>query len=55
MLLEISGTDDAGAKSETFVATKYEEPSDSDFTPPATPQTIPSVSLPAGITIPGGG
>lgn len=55
VLLEISGTNEAGASSTTFVATKYEQPSDSDFTPPATPQTIPSISLPAGITIPGGG
>ena len=60
VLLEISGTDASGKSSSLIEVTKFEEPSDSDFTPPATPKTIPSysipsVSLPSGVTIPGGG
>jgi len=63
VLLEISGVDASGKSASVIEVTKYEEPSDSDFTPPATPKTIPSysipsVSLPPGVTmptIPGGG
>ena len=64
VLLKIAGTDDSGKTTTAFEVTKYETPADSDFTPPATPGTIPSVSLPSGYsgsipgytgTIPGGG
>jgi hypothetical protein len=47
VLLEISAKD-----KETFKVTKFEEPSDSDFEPPATPETIPSISYPSGYTGP---
>ena len=50
--LELSGTDESGEATTTIKVTKFGEPSDSDFTPPATPSTIPSISLPAGITLP---
>ena len=48
--LEVSGTDDSGKQTTSILVTKFEEPSDSDFTPPATPTKL---TLPAGITIPG--
>ena len=54
VLLEIKTTDASGTESAVFTVTKYEEPSASDFTPPATPKTIPSVSLPSGVTYPSG-
>ncbi len=44
----------SGGKSASFVATEAGDPKDSDFTPPVTPETVPSVSLPEGITLPGG-
>jgi hypothetical protein len=50
--LEVSGTDDSGKKSTVLAVTKFETPSASDFTPPATPQTLPNITLP---TIPGNG
>jgi hypothetical protein len=42
----------AGGAGATFVATEAGPPKDSDFTPPATPETVPSVSVP-GYTVPG--
>ena len=47
--LEISGTDESGTNHTSLSVTKFEQPSDSDFTPPAKPTTI---TLPAGITLP---
>ncbi len=41
-----------GGAGGTFVATEAGAPKDSDFTPPATPETVPSVSVP-GYTVPG--
>jgi hypothetical protein len=56
VLLEITGTDDSGKTTTAFEVTKFETPADSDFTPPATPETLPSVSIPGYTgTIPGGG
>jgi hypothetical protein len=52
--LEVSGTDESGKNSHTLVVTKFETPSASDFTPPATPKKVPGISLPAGITLPSG-
>jgi len=53
--LEISGTDDKGKESSSLVVTKFETPSDSDFTPPVTPGTNPNLTIPSSITVPGGG
>jgi hypothetical protein len=53
--LEISGTDDSGKESNSLVVTKFETPSDSEFTPPATPSTLPNLTIPSSITVPGGG
>ena len=47
--LEVAGTDDSGKQTTSLLVTKFETPSASDFTPPATPSTI---SLPDGITVP---
>jgi hypothetical protein len=52
-LLKVSSTK-KGVNEETFVATEVGEPSDSDFTPPATPETLPKISLPDGVTLPDG-
>jgi hypothetical protein len=52
VLLKVSTTDGSGKDSTQFEVTKFESPSDSEFTPPAKPTTV---SLPPGITIPGGG
>jgi hypothetical protein len=41
VLLELSGKDGSGKQESAFTVTKFEEPSDSDFEPPATPGTIP--------------
>ena len=43
VLLESSTKDQSGTTTNSFTVTKFEEPSDSDFTPPATPSsyTIP--------------
>lgn len=49
-LLKISSTK-KGTEVDNFVATDVGEPSDSDFTPPVTPETIPSI--PGVPTIPG--
>jgi hypothetical protein len=38
-----------------LAATSFAVPSDRDFTPPGTPQTLPSASLPSGTTAPGSG
>ena len=43
----------SGGSGGGLVATEAGDPKDSDFTPPATPETVPSVSLPSGYTIPG--
>jgi hypothetical protein len=53
VLLELSAKSSSGKQEASFLVTKFEEPSDSDFTPPATPETIPSVSIPT-ITYPPG-
>jgi len=53
--LEVAVTDDAGKKTTSLLVTKFESPDASDFTPPATPSTIPSsISIPgaASITLP---
>jgi len=42
-----------GKPQDDLTATAIGEPSDSDFTPPATPETIPQITLPGGGTIPG--
>jgi hypothetical protein len=65
VLLEASTKDADGKTTNSFTVTKFEEPSDSDFTPPATPSSIsiPSYSIPTityppgytGPTIPGNG
>jgi hypothetical protein len=62
VLLSFATVDADGKTTDSFTVTEYGEPSDSDFTPPATPESIsipsislPSVSLPAGVTIPGNG
>ena len=46
---------EAGSEGESgsFVATDAGEPKDSDFEPPATPETVPNVTLPGGGTYPG--
>jgi len=46
VLLEISSTDAAGDESTAFIVTKFEEPSASEFTPPATAQTTTGYTLP---------
>ena len=46
VLLESSTTDEGGTTTNSFKVTKFEEPSDSDFTPPATAQTSPSYTIP---------
>lgn len=42
-----------GKPQDDLTATAIGEPSDSDFTPPVTPQTIPQITIPGGGTIPG--
>jgi hypothetical protein len=44
----------AAGKTVTFEATDVSEPSDSDFTPPVTPETTPDITLPNGVTLPNG-
>ncbi len=51
VLLEISAKSASGKEETSLTVTKFEEPSDSDFTPPATPDTSPGYTIP---TIPGG-
>ncbi len=53
--LEISGTDDSGKETSSLIVTKFEIPTDAEFTPPATPGTTPSFTIPSSITVPGGG
>ena len=49
--LEVA-VDNGGKKTTSLLVTKFESPSTSDFTPPATPSTIPSsISVPAGASI----
>ncbi len=48
-LLKIEATK-KGVAQDTLTATAVGEPTDADFTPPVTPETIPS--LPGGVTIP---
>jgi outer membrane lipoprotein-sorting protein len=63
VLLEYSTKDADGKTTDSFKVTKFEEPSDSDFEPPATPSTgpdftVPSITYPPGYTgptIPGPG
>jgi hypothetical protein len=52
--LEVSGTDDSGKKSTVLAVTKFETPSASEFTPPATAQkvTVPTITIPGGGTLP---
>ena len=42
-----------GQPQDQLTATAISVPTDSDFTPPVTPQTIPNITLPGGSTIPG--
>lgn len=51
VLLEISA-ETSGKKEVSFKVTKFEEPSDSDFEPPATPDTLPGITYPPGYTGP---
>jgi hypothetical protein len=53
-LLKLETKDDSSTK-DVFLATEVGEASESDLTPPVTPSTIPSISLPdiPGISIPG--
>jgi len=46
VLLEISSTDASGTHDTSFNVTKFEEPTDSDFTPPATPSSAPGYTIP---------
>lgn len=46
VLLEISGTDASGKDATSLTVTKFEEPTDSDFTPPATPSSVPGYTVP---------
>jgi hypothetical protein len=46
VLLEVSRTDGEGDESTAFIVTKFEEPSASEFTPPATTQTTTGYTLP---------
>jgi len=48
VLLEATTTDASGKETKAFEVTKYEEPSDSDFTPPATHGSTPSYTIPGG-------
>ena len=52
VLLEISARSASGKDLVSLKVTKYEEPSDSDFTPPAPPDTVPDISYPSGYTGP---
>jgi hypothetical protein len=54
VLMEIAREDENGTKSTDFEVTKFDEPSDSDFTPPATPTTGPDISIPTSISLPDG-
>lgn len=50
-LLENTITDEDGQTSTQFLVTKFEQPSASDFQPPATPTvvTIPTITMPGGV------
>jgi hypothetical protein len=50
-VLKLAGTK-KGVAQDQLIATSVGDPSDSDFTPPVTPATVPDVSLPGGLTIP---
>jgi hypothetical protein len=50
-VLKLAGTK-KGVAQDQLIATSVGDPSDSDFTPPVTPSTVPDVSLPGGLTIP---
>ena len=50
-VVKLTGTK-KGQPQNDLTATAISEPSDSDFTPPVTPETLPKVSLPSGITMP---
>jgi hypothetical protein len=56
VLLAYTTEDADGKTTDSFKVTKFEEPSDSDFTPPATPSSLPtdypSISYPSGYTGP---
>ena len=54
VLMEISQTDENDKKTTEFEVTKFGEPSDSDFKVPATPKSLPGISLPPGVTLPPG-
>ena len=54
------GTDESGEESTSIVVTKFSRFYDSEFTPPAEVETTPSISIPditipTSISIPGGG
>lgn len=49
--LKFSGTK-KGVNEDTLTATAFGEPTDADFTPPVTPQTTPSFTIPGGGSVP---
>ncbi len=51
ILLKWEGS--AGGSGSSFEATEAGDPKDSDFTPPATPETVPDYTIPGGYTVPG--
>jgi hypothetical protein len=53
-LLKLSGTDASGTATNELVATAAGDSSASDFQPPSTPVTTPSISLPPGVSLPPG-
>lgn len=52
VLLRFSSADESGKDRTEFEVTKFEEPADSEFEPPAEPSTPSSISLPPGYTVP---
>lgn len=52
-LLQWGASSDNGNNKDFLVATEVGESSPSDFQPPSTPETIPKITLPGGITVPG--
>ena len=54
VLLKYGGTDTTGKETDVLLATAAGESSPSDFVPPSTPATIPTITLPGGSTLPAG-
>ena len=48
VLLQASATDASGKETKAFDVTKFEQPSDSDLTPPSTHGSAPSYTIPGG-------